>query len=65
MDNEYTIRLYSPIISKTFNETSKSIHSQLPKRFYSVSGRMFSKSIKRRASEGRRTKMSRDFRVYA
>ena len=54
LDDEYTIRLFSPNISKTF-------HSQLPKRFHSVSERVFSKPIKRRASrssERRRSKIS-------
>ena len=62
LDDEYTIRLYSPNISKTFPKASKTIHSQLPKRFHSVSERVFSKLIKRRAprsSERRRSKMTK------
>ena len=49
LDDEYTIRLYSPNISKNFPKASKTIHSQLPKRFHSVSERVFSKPIKRGA----------------
>ena len=37
LDDEYTVRLYSPNISKIFSKASKTIHSQLPKRFHSVS----------------------------
>ena len=37
LDDEYTIRLYSPNISKTFPKASKTIYSQLPKKFHSVS----------------------------
>ena len=37
LDDEYTIRLYSPNISKIFPKTSKTIHSQLSKKFHSVS----------------------------
>ena len=50
LDDEYTIRLYSPNNSKIFPKASKTIHSQLPKRFHSVSERVFSKPTKRRAS---------------
>ena len=67
LNDEYTIRLYSPNISKIFPKASKTIHSQLPKRFHSVSERVFSKPIKRRASrpsERRRSKISkRNFRT--
>ena len=67
LDNEYTIRLYSPTISKLLPKTSKTIHSQLSKGFHSVSERVFSKPIKRRASrtsERRRSKISkRNFRT--
>ena len=67
LDDEYTVRLYSPNISKIFSKASKTIHSQLPKRFHSVSERVFSKPIKRRASissERRRSKTSkRNFRT--
>ena len=62
LDDEYSIRLYSPNISKIFPKASKTIHSQLPKRFHSVSERVFSKPIKRRASrssERRRSKISK------
>ena len=62
LDDEYTIRLYSPNISKIFPKASKTIHSQLPKRFHSVSERVFSKPFKRRASrssERRRSKISK------
>ena len=50
LDDEYTIRLYSPNISKIFHKTSKTIQSLLSKNFHSVSERMFSKPIRRRAS---------------
>ena len=50
LDNEYTIRLYSPNISKTFPKSSKTSHFQSPSRFHSVSERVFSKPIRRRAS---------------
>ena len=43
MDNEYTIRLYSP-------NNSKTIHSQLSKKVHSVSERVLDKPIKRRSS---------------
>ena len=62
LNDEYTIRLYSPNISKNFPKASKIIHSQLPKRFPSVSERVFSKPIKRRdsrSSERRRSKISK------
>ena len=62
LDDEYTIRLYSPNFSKIFPKASKTIHSQLPKRFHSVSERVFCKPIKRRASrssERRRSKLSK------
>ena len=62
LDDEYTIRLYSPNISKIFPKASKTIHSQLPERFHSVSERVFSKPIKRgalRSSERRRSKISK------
>ena len=62
MDDEYTIRLYSPNISKIFSKVPKTIHSQLSKKFHSVSEQVFSKPIKRRASrssEGRRSKISK------
>ena len=49
LDDEDTIRLYSLNISKIFPKASKIMHSQLPKRFHSVSERVFSKPIKRRA----------------
>ena len=67
LDDEYPIRLYSPNISKIFPKASKTIHSQLPKRFHSVSERVFSKPIKRgasKSSERRRSKISkRNFRT--
>ena len=67
LDDEHTIRLYSPNISKIFPKASKTIHSQLPKRFPSISERVFSKPIKRgasRSSERRRSKISkRNFRT--
>ena len=67
LDDEYTIRLYSPNISKIFPKASKTFHFQLPKRFHSVSERVFSKPIKRgasRSSERRRSKISkRKFRT--
>ena len=67
LDDEYTIPLYFPNISKVFPNASKTIHSQLPKRFHSVSEQVFSKPIKRRASrssERRRTKkQKRNFRT--
>ena len=62
MNYEYTIRLYSPNISKFFPKVPKTIRSQLSKRFHSVSEQVFSKPIKRRASrssEGRRIKISK------
>ena len=49
LDDEYTIGRYSPNISKSFPKTSKTIHSQLSKRFHSVSERVFRKPIIRRA----------------
>ena len=67
LDDEYTIRLYSPNILKIFPKAWETIHSQLSKRFHSVSERVFSKPIKRRASrssERRRSKLSkRKFRT--
>ena len=62
LDDKYTIRLYSPNISKIFPKASKTIHSQLPKRFHSVSERVFRKPIKRRtsrSSEKRRSIISK------
>ena len=62
LNNECTIRLYSPIILKNFSKTSKTIHSQLSGKFLSVSERVFSKPIKRRPSgslERRRSKISK------
>ena len=50
LDDEYTIRLYSPNNSKFVTRTSRTIYSQLFERFHSVSERVFSKPIKRRAS---------------
>ena len=46
LDDEYTIRLYSPNISKIFPKASKTIHSHLPKKFQLVSERVFSKPIR-------------------
>ena len=67
LDDEYTICLYSPNISKIFPKASKTFYSQLPERFHSVSERVFGKPIKRRASrssERRRSKISkRNFRT--
>ena len=67
LDEEYTIRLYSTNIAKSFPKASKTIQSQLSKRFHSVSERVFKKPIKRRASrpsERRRSKISkRNFRT--
>ena len=37
LDDEYTIRLYSPNISTIFPKTSKTIHFQLSKRLFSFS----------------------------
>ena len=62
LDDEYTIRLSSPYISKIFPKISKTLYSQLSKNFHSVSERVFSKSKKRRtsrSSERRRSKITK------
>ena len=59
LDDEYTIRLYSPNSSKFFPKALKTIHSQLPKRFHSVSERVFSKPFKRRASRSSERRCSK------
>ena len=59
LDDEYTIRLYSPNVSKVLPKASKTIHSQLSKTFHSVSERVFSKPIKRRASRSSETKRNK------
>ena len=61
LDDEYTIRLYSPTTSKFFPKASKTIRSQLSKKIF-VKFRVFSKPIQRRASrssERRHSKVSR------
>ena len=63
LDDEYTIPLYSPNISKIFPKASKTFHSQLSKRFHLVSERVFFKTIILRAlrsSERRPSKISKE-----
>ena len=68
LDDEYTIRLYTPNISNIFPKTSKTIHPPLSKKFHSIPQRMSSKLTTRRAkgsSKSRRSKIStRNIRTH-
>ena len=68
LDDEHTIRLYTPSILNFFSKTSKTIHPPLSKKFYSIPQRMSSKLTTRRAkgsSKGRRSKKpKRDIRTH-
>ena len=68
LDDEHTIRLYTPNIPKTFPKSSKTIHPPLSKKFHSIRQRMSSKLTTRRAkgsSKSRRTKIStRNIRTH-
>ena len=62
LDDEHTIRLYTPNISSIFQKTSKTIHPPLSKKFHSITQRMSSKLTTRRAkgsSKSRRSKISK------
>ena len=62
LDNEHTVRLYTPNISNIFPKTSKTIHPPLSKTFYSIPQRMSSKLATRRAKgtlKRRRSKISK------
>ena len=49
LDDEHTIRLYTPNISNIFTKTSKTIHPPLSKKFHSIHQGMSSKLTTRRA----------------
>ena len=62
LDDEHTIRLYTPNISNIFPKTSKTIHPPLSKKFHSIPQRISSKLTTRRAkgsSKSRRSKISK------
>ena len=62
LDDEHTIRLYTPIISINFPKTSKTIHLSLSKKFHSSPQRMSSKLTTRQAKgslKSRRSKISK------
>ena len=68
LDDEHTIRLYTPNIPNIFPKTSKTIHPPLSKKFHSIPQRMSSKLTTRRAkgsSTSRRSKIStRNIRTH-
>ena len=68
LDDEHTIRLYTPNISNIFPKTSKTIHPPLSQKFHSIPQRMSSKLTTRRAtgsSKSRRSKIStRNIRTH-
>ena len=62
LDDEHTIRLYTPNISNNFSKTSKTIHPPLSKKFHSIPQRMSSKLSTRQAkgfSKSRGSKISK------
>ena len=62
LDDEHTIRLYTPNISNIFPKTSKTIHLPLSKKFHSIPQRMSSKLTTRQAkgsSKSRRIKITK------
>ena len=62
LDDEHTIRLYTPNISNNFLKTSKTIHPPLSKKFNSIPQRMSNKLTTRQAkgsSKSRRSKISK------
>ena len=62
LDDEHTIRLYTPNISNIFPKTSKTIHLPLSKKFHSIPQRMSSKLTTRQAkgsSKKRRIKITK------
>ena len=68
LDDEHTVRLYTPNIPNIFPKTSKTIHPPLFKKFHSIPQRMSSKLTTRRAkgsSKSRRSKIStRNIRTH-
>ena len=62
LNDEHTIRLYTPNGSNFFSKTSKTIHPPLSKKFHSIPQRMFSKLTTRQAkgsSKSRHSKISK------
>ena len=49
LDDEHTIRLYTPTFSNIFPKTSKTIHPPMSKKFHSIPQRLSSKLATRRA----------------
>ena len=55
LDDEHTKSLYSPIVPVTFPQMQKPLSSVLPKRVYSVSLRMHSKSTQKKLASHKKT----------
>ena len=59
LDDEHTIRLYTPNISTIFPKTSKTIHPPLSKKFHSIPQRMSSTLATRQAKVSPKSRHSK------
>ena len=59
LDDEHTIRLFTPKVAKIFPKTSNTVQPPLSKKFRSMPQRMFSKLATRRAKGSPRNRCSK------